>query len=43
MLMLFMSQDECVQQAVDGINKLIQMEKQLEEGKSIDDLIPDGA
>jgi creatine kinase len=29
-----------VQLLIDGVNKLIEMEKRLEEGKSIDDLIP---
>jgi len=34
---------ELVQQVIDGINKLIELEKALEEGKSIDDLLPEGA
>ncbi len=35
-------QVEFVQLVIDGLNKLIEMEKRLEEGKSIDDLIPPG-
>lgn len=34
------SEREFVQLLIDGIHKLIDMEKRLEEGKSIDDLIP---
>jgi len=37
------SELEFVQLVIDGVNKVIEMEKRLEEGKSIDDLIPDGA
>ena len=33
-------QREFVQLLIDGIEKLIEMEKRLEEGKSIDDLVP---
>jgi len=29
-----------VQLLIDGVEKLIEMEKRLEEGKAIDDLIP---
>jgi creatine kinase len=36
------SEREFVQLLIDGVNKLIEMEKRLEEGKSIDDLIPAG-
>lgn len=32
-----------VQDVIDGVNLMIQMEKRLEEGKSIDDLLPPGA
>uniref|UniRef100_A0A8C9T9Z0 creatine kinase n=1 Tax=Scleropages formosus TaxID=113540 RepID=A0A8C9T9Z0_SCLFO len=35
------SEVELVQMVVDGVNLLIEMEKQLENGESIDDLIPD--
>jgi creatine kinase len=34
------SEREFVQLLIDGVEKLIEMEKRLEEGKSIDDLIP---
>lgn len=34
---------EFVQQVIDGVNVLIEMEKRLEQGKAIDDLIPAGA
>jgi creatine kinase len=34
------SEREFVQLLIDGVNKLIEMEKRLAEGKSIDDLIP---
>jgi len=33
-------QREFVQLLIDGVEKLIEMEKRLEEGKSIDDLVP---
>jgi len=33
-------QREFVQLLIDGVEKLIEMEKRLEEGKSIDDIIP---
>jgi len=34
------SEREFVQLVIDGVNKLIDMEKRLEEGKTIDDLLP---
>ena len=34
------SEVELVQQVVDGVNLLIEMEKKLEKGESIDDLLP---
>jgi len=34
------SEREFVQLLIDGVNKLIEIEKRLEEGKSIDDLLP---
>jgi len=34
------SEREFVQLVIDGINKLIEMEKKLEEGKPIDDMLP---
>jgi len=37
------SEREFVQLVIDGVTKLIEMDKRLEEGKSIDDLIPEGA
>ncbi|KAK2154013.1 hypothetical protein LSH36_279g03079 [Paralvinella palmiformis] len=36
------SEREFVQLVIDGLKKLIEMEKRLEEGKSIDDLLPPG-
>lgn len=33
-------QREFVQLVIDGVNKLIEWEKQLEEGKNIDDQLP---
>ena len=38
-----LQQREFVQLVIDGVNKVIEMEKRLEEGKSIDDLVPDEA
>jgi len=35
----FVFQREFVQQLIDGVTKIIEMEKALEEGKSIDDLV----
>ena len=37
--MTFVFQREFVQQLIDGVTKIIEMEKALEEGKSIDDLV----
>ena len=34
------SEVELVQFVIDGVNLLVQMEKKLEKGESIDDLIP---
>lgn len=34
---------EFVQLVINGVNKIIEMEKRLAEGKSIDDLLPEGA
>ena len=42
MIALFF-QREFVQLLIDGVTKLIQMEKKLEAGESIDDLIPASA
>ena len=35
------SEVELVQMVVDGVNLLVDMEKRLEAGESIDDMIPD--
>lgn len=35
------SEVELVQMVVDGVNLLVDMEKRLEAGESIDDIIPD--
>ena len=37
-----MFQREFVQHVVDGLHKVIEMEKRLEAGKPIDDLLPAG-
>ena len=39
---LILFQVQLVQIVVDGINSLIEMEKRLEKGKKIDDLLPKG-
>lgn len=35
------SEVELVQMVVDGVNLLVEMEKQLEAGESIDDMMPE--
>jgi creatine kinase len=38
-----MLQVQLVQLVIDGVNLLIEMEKRLEKGRKIDDLLPAGA
>ena len=40
-MILLSFQREFVQLVVDGVEKLIQIEKRLEDGESIDDLMPE--
>lgn len=39
---MFVFQREFVQLVIDGIKKIIEMEKRLADDKSIDDLLPEG-
>ena len=40
---IFLLQVQLVQLVIDGVNLLIEMEKRLEKGRKIDDLLPAGA